>query len=321
MPDVSESVTLTASQAACLDAVRAGLDSKARVAITAKRDLAAVSAALEALRRARLVRSVGHYRWRVTRRGQSCAVAVVPDPERRLGGKRYGKLVAGSSAERLLKVLDRPMRGADLVEHLGITPQRVHQLVVKLHALGRLRFGDEGNVLHIIARSDDPSLLLARDEERVLSAMPEDAATNAARVAAAAHMSSQRTRDTIVRLHEMGLIEDAGMKRRYVLHRLTPAGSGHLQRRQRTRRAAPMPLAVRSNRVRNVLSYIAAQGAARIKEVGNALEIPHNSVNALMQYLKRIDLVQKSDGKQLAPYELTSKGRETLEEMIRRGRI
>ena len=78
-----------------------------------------------------------------------------------------------------------------------------------------------------------------------------------------------------------------------------------------------MPLAVKSDRVRNVLSYIAAQGTARIKEVGNALEIPRRSVNALMQYLKRIDLVQKSNGERLAPYELTSKGRQTLEEMIR----
>ncbi len=126
MPDVSESVMLTASQASCFDAVREGLDSKTKIAVRAKRDLRTVSAALEALRRARLVRSVGHYRWRVTRRGQSCAVAVVPDPKRRKGGRAYGKLVAGSTAERLLEVLDRPMRGADLVEHLGITPQRVH---------------------------------------------------------------------------------------------------------------------------------------------------------------------------------------------------
>jgi len=160
MQSASEKIQLTASQAACLDAVREGLDSKTKIAVETKQDLKTVSTALKWLDRARLLRRADGYRWRPTKRGRSCAVQVVPDPERRLGGKRFGELVAGSTAERLLDALDRPMRGAELAELLGVTKQRVHQLVVKLHAQGRLKLDDQGKVFHIVARSDDPTFLL-----------------------------------------------------------------------------------------------------------------------------------------------------------------
>lgn len=40
-------------------------------------------------------------------------------------------------------------------------------------------------------------------------------------------------------------------------------------------------------------------------------------MNALMQYLKRKNLVKKVGDKQIAPYRLTDEGREALDEMIR----
>ncbi len=152
--------------------------------------------ALEKLSRARLIKRTGSRRWRSTKHGRHCAVHVVTDSERRRGGKAFGSLVAGAAAERLPNTLDRPMRGVELVERLGVTPQRVHQLIVRLHAQGRVRLSDQGKILHIVARSDDPSLLLTHDEERILSALPDEAATTVPRLAAGARMLSARPGST-----------------------------------------------------------------------------------------------------------------------------
>ena len=76
---------------------------------------------------------------------------------------------------------------------------------------------------------------------------------------------------------------------------------------------------VRSDRVFRVLSLIADRSEVRIMEVRDALSIPHNSMNALMQYLKRRGLVRKANPDLTASYELTTEGCDTLGEMIRRG--
>jgi Mn-dependent DtxR family transcriptional regulator len=306
------------SEAACLDAVKGGLNGKTKIAIETKRDLKTVAKALEKLSYARLIRRTGRRFWAPTNHGRHCAIRVVPDPERRLGGKSFGRLVAGSTAERLLNLLDRPMRGVELVERLGVTPQRVHQLVMRLHAQGRVRLGDSGNILHIVARSDDPALLLTHDEERILSALPGDAATTVPRLAAGARMPSARATNAVDHVYEKGLVEEAGSSRGYTLYRLTAEGRAHIQRRALARRAEPAPLKVKSDRVRSVLSYLAERGRARIKDVRDALDISQASTNALMQYLKRIGLVKKVSSELSAPYELTTEGRDILREMFRR---
>lgn len=211
-----------------------------------------------------------------------------------------------------------PMRGVELVERLGVTPQRVHQLIVRLHAQGRVRFGDRGKILHIVARSDDPSLLLTHDEERILSALPDDAATTVPRLAVRARMRSARATNAVGHVCEKGLVEEVGSIRGYTLYRLAADGRAHIQRRASGRRAEPAPLKVKSNRVRSVLSYLAEHGCARIKDVGDALGISQASMNALMQYLKRMGLVQKISCELSAPYELTIEGRDILKEMLRR---
>ncbi len=320
MQNVSGGVTLTESQAACLEALRSGLDSKTRIAVGAGLDLKAAAAVLDALGRARLAARKDRYHWRATKLGRSCAISVIPDPERRLGGKTYGKVIAGSTAERLLDALERPMHGAELVKRLGVTPQRVHQLVVKHIALGRLRIGDERNILHIVARRDDPTVLLVRDEERVLSALPDEAATNAPRLSVATGLPAVRTRKALARLREKGLIAEGGSARGRTLYGLGPEGRAHFQRRPSARRAEPMPLKVKSDRVRGVLSYLAERGEARIRDVRDALGVSQTSMNALFQYLKRRSLVRKVARDLNAPYALTNEGSDTLAELVRRGR-
>ena len=130
MPNAAKCVQLTETEAACLEAIKDGQDRKTRIAVKTKRDLRTVTVALEILSRAHLIWRADSRSWRPTQHGLHCAVRVVPDPPRRRGGKMFGRHAPGSTAERLHEALDRPMSGADLVDCLGVTRQRVHQLVV-----------------------------------------------------------------------------------------------------------------------------------------------------------------------------------------------
>jgi hypothetical protein len=51
--------------------------------------------------------------------------------------------------------------------------------------------------------------------------------------------------------------------------------------------------------------------------VTNAVSVPHQSINALMQYLKRKRLVKKSGRDLYSPYALTAEGIAALAEMTR----
>lgn len=314
----ADAIALTACEAACFDAVRDGIATKSRIALATRQDLKSVAGSLDALHQARLIDRSPDGGWRSGVADQGRPVRVVPD-----GGKRAGsgRLIAGSTAERLLQLLDQPKRGNELVEELRVSRQRVHQLVIRLHAQGRVRLGDPQRALHIVACADDSNLLLARDEECVLSAFPDDAATTPARLRAAVRLSLQRLDVTLRQLEAHGLIEPTHPSRGQPAYRLTSAGECHCQRhaaRHAARHADPVPLKVKSDRVRDVLSYLDAQGAARIRDVRDALQIPHKSINALMQYLKRRGLVAKRGCDLHSAYELTSDGRTELAEMMRR---
>jgi predicted transcriptional regulator len=79
----------------------------------------------------------------------------------------------------------------------------------------------------------------------------------------------------------------------------------------------PQPL-VKSDRIHSVLSFLAERDQARIRDVRDALGIPHNSMNALMQYLKRRGFVEKAAATANAPYTLTEAGSNALNDMRRR---
>src|SRR5207244_5141002 len=87
-----------------------------------------------------------------------------------------------------------------------------------------------------------------------------------------------------------------------LLYRITGAGLQHPQRNEFTRRAQAPRLPVQSDRVRQVLSTILDSRALRIKDVAQELGIPQQSTNALMQYLKRRNLVWKTGQELEAPY-------------------
>jgi DNA-binding transcriptional regulator LsrR (DeoR family) len=53
------------------------------------------------------------------------------------------------------------MTSSVIAEKLGVTRQRVRQLIVRLHALGRIAFGDPDDPFWIVMRAEDTTLVLS----------------------------------------------------------------------------------------------------------------------------------------------------------------
>jgi len=312
MPSKARNLTLTNSQAACLIALRHCKDSKTKIAIEAKLDLIKTSTALRALARLGLAKQNQAKKWRPTARGKTCRYETVPDRRRR------SSALPGAGGRRLLALLDRPMRGREIAEKLGITHQRVRQLVIKLHAQGYVSFGDQANAFWIVMRAGDKTRFLSHDEERVLSAIPREYVTDATKIRLAARMPENKVQKILERLIVSRFVEASGGLRGNQVFRITATGLKHPQRVEYARRAREPRLPVESDRVRKVLSAISDSGVLRIRDVTDMLRLPRQSINALLQYLKRKHLVKKTRQELQAPYSLTEAGHAALAEMTRR---
>ena len=311
-PKSDDVVVLTKSELACFKALDNDATRKTRIAIATKLDLPKTSAALEKLERLGFIRRDETRRWHPTKRGRSCAVRAVPDRKHRRRG------TPGSGGERLLQALERPMRCDELATRLGITKQRVYQLAVKLYADGYIRLSDEKKPLHVIARRNDPTVLLSWEQEHVLSVMSREFATTLNKIRVAANLSEELAEAATGRLVVAGLIEETAGPRGERLYQITASGLSHPQYARSSRSAAPPRLPVESERVLTVLSHISTAGQLRIRDISGMLGIPLTSINALFQYLKRKSLVQKQGRNLQAPYMLTDLGNQALAEMIRR---
>ncbi len=319
METASLDVELTESEALCLEALRAGLEGKTAIALATKRDLKTVAKALESFGvQHQLIRRHRRVNWRATRHGQSCEIRVIPDPVRGRRGRTPGGIVEGSAGEGLLRLLDRPRHGQELLTRLGISRQRLHQLIVRFHAEGRLRFGDPVFITHILAGGDDRSVLLTRREERLLSAIPEGVAATISRLTATTGIGGQDVSAVVASLVEKDLLVACGKHKNRALYRLTAQGKEHFQRDETARAIEPGPLEVRSDEVYSVLTCLAEHRQMRTRDLGELLDVPRRSMNALMQYLKRKGLVEKTGDAMFAPYMLAKKGQEVLDEMTRR---
>ena len=313
MPAKAPKVALTRSQAACLIALRHGMYSKTAVAIAAKLDLIETSIALAVLARLGLACENTEKRtWHATARGKACRYRLSAERA------RHKRAAPRGSGWRLLALLDRPRRGKEIAGKLGLSPQRVHQLVVKLHARGYLSVADWEHPLWLVMRAGDKTHLLSREEERVLSAVPREYVTDATKIRLAVGMAEDVVEKTLESLLAAKLVESfEGLRGRQV-YRMTLAGLNHPQRAPSVRPAEEPRLPVESERVRNVLSAIARAGTLRGRDIAAMLQIPRQSLNALMQYLKRKHMVEKVGRELYAPYSLTDTGRMALAEMTRR---
>jgi len=309
---------VTAHMIACLRAISAGKARKIDIAVAAGLSLRLTQANLDALRdRGLIARDPLNRTWVLTDKGQ----AYVADIDRAAAKDAHPSREkrVGPGGQKLLDLLDHPMRGRELAQHLQVSPQRVTQQVVRLLALGRVRVGDPDRVSLIVARREDSSVLLSSAGERILSSVPHMEETTAAFVATALGIPMSEVAEELRFLSNNGLVQETRQSGRGAHYALTEAGAAHPQYRSDAKKARPAPLAVRSDRVRKVLSHLAEHGPVRIRDVRDALAIAHNSANALMQYLKRKGLIQKTTGSHTAPLELTPAGRETQQAMVRRG--
>lgn len=315
---MTKPIPMSTSEAASLEALRSGPQRKVQVALRAGLNVPQTNKAIGALASMGLAAPNGHRTWHLTPAGKQ-AEAAIAAPVRRRGPPPLKGAMPGPSAVRLLALLDRPRHGAELPALLGVTRQRVHQLVVALSALGEVRLADPTFASFAIALKEDPTILLVLDQERVLSALPETEATTLSKVARAVGMSRGKTESIIELLGEVGLAEQIGSASYGEVYRLTAAGSAHWQRVANVRQADMPPPPFRSDRIRDVLSYLASHGPTRTRDIGLILGLRHQSLNALMQYLKRRKAVRTVNDTRFAPYELTPDGREMLAAMQREG--
>jgi DNA-binding MarR family transcriptional regulator len=239
-------------------------------------------------------------------------------PVRRRGRPRSSSILPTASEARLLALLDRPRHGSSMPALLGVTRERVRQLLVRLLDKGLIRAADARQPTFLVALQGDPSPLLRQDQERVLSSLPQSALATLGKIAGAAGMRIPRTAPILEALREAGLIEAVETLNHARLYRLTQAGASHWQRRPRRRRAAappPPPLPVRSARVCDVLRFMQAHQPTAGRDLAKALGLPHASLNALMQYLKRKGVIRNVSAAPREPYILTAYGREVLAEL------
>jgi predicted transcriptional regulator len=310
-------IPLSPSEAICLEALRTGSDRKMLIALRASLTLKQTQHALATLASLGLATTEGGRIWNLTPLGKRATIASAPAVRKRGRKPMSGPIPPGSSAARLLALLDRPRRGADLALLLGVTRQRVHQLVVDLSARSLIRFADPNYPTFVIALKGDPTTLLRQDEERVLSAFPESAATTLSKILAVTNMHADKIATLAEFLREVGLIEKTGAATHGNLYQMSAAGLAHWQRSSTARHADVPPPPFRSDRVHQVLSYLKSQGPTRTRDIGLALEIPQTSINALMQYLKRKNAVHTQTDARYAPYDLTPDGHKMLATMKR----
>jgi hypothetical protein len=214
---------LTGPQADCLAALRNPGYSRSKIAIEAKRSMMQTEVALRRLAELCLAEQTGSKLWVATPHGKTCRFETIPDrPERETRPPTPG-------AERLLDLLDRPMRGRAIAQKLGISREGVRQLLVRLHAQGCVAFGDPDHPSWLVKRADDESPVLSRDEERVLSALPRGHATDATRLSVAARLSEGEVEPIVENLIVAGLAEAREGLRGARAFRITAAGLEHPQ--------------------------------------------------------------------------------------------
>jgi DNA-binding IclR family transcriptional regulator len=305
-------------EAACLEVLRSGTERQMLIGLRAGLNVQQTRTALGRLASTGLAVANGHRTWRVTPRGKAAKVAI--NTARTRGRPPGPSLVPGTAAARLLALLDRPRHGAELPALLGVTRQRVNQLIVALSADGLIRSADPDHPTWTIVLRDDPSLLLPKDQGRVLSAFPDVEETTLLQLARVTGLSAVRTARIAGSLRRAGLVEKSWDVMSGDLYRLTVAGASHWQRSVTARQAALPALPFRSDRILDVLSHLAFEGPARMRDIGHSLGIPEPSIKALMRCLKHKKAVcpQGRCGTRQPPYEVTPDGQAMLVAMLRR---
>jgi hypothetical protein len=306
-------ISLIPRDAACLAAIRDGRDRTMMIAVTAGLDLDQTAKALRQLAALKLAASDGHGSWQITCKGREAEISVVSPLKRRAPARAFAPT---STIGRMLALLDRPRHGAELSALLGVSYQRVHQMIVALLARGLIRTADLEAPLFAIARADDPTPLLRKNQQRLLSAFPEaPGATTCEKLASATDLPVDQTAVLADELCAFGLLEPAGSTAWGDLLRLTAAGMANGQRSPiKYPAGGPLPRFC-SDRVRDVLLHFEAHGPTRTRVLGRRLGLEMPTIDKLMGSLRRRNVVRTISDRPAAPYDLTPFGKEILAAM------
>jgi DNA-binding MarR family transcriptional regulator len=112
----------------------------------------------------------------------------------------------------------------------------------------QVRFAEPKTPFWIVARADDKTSLLSRDEERVLSAIPRQYATDATKIRRACGVSESKVHQILERLLVRRLIEVSDGPWEQRIYQITSTGLKHPQCVQSARRAQALRLPVESDR-------------------------------------------------------------------------
>ncbi len=215
--------------------------------------------------------------------------------------------------QRLLNVLSRPATFKELALSLGVTHQRVRQLVDRLVAKKLIKISDKASVNTVVARIDDPTVLLSELQARALSALIVDQKSLTRSVGTALRTDENETTAVLSELkfnHLVTKVEHFDGRDAWML---TEEGKVHPQRRQGVKKAKLAPTGIKSERSINVLSLLANDGPTRGRDISGALNLDRTSLNAFMQYLKRKGWIRKVGDALADPYELTETGLKVLD--------
>ncbi len=232
---------------------------------------------------------------------------------------RPARVEVTPAEQRLLDLLAQPLRAGELAKRLEVSRQRVRQIVLALVAKDQIRVGDPDQPTLIVARRDDPSVVLTYPQERVLSSLTEGKDATEISIGRILRIDlSEAQKHLMCLVHEKLVCATEWFGREY-RYRLTESGRSHPQYITQAKKSKTALLGVKSDRILQVLTYLLNHGPARTRDIGDNLRIQRISMNALMQYLKRKSLVNKVGAGQIDPFELTAEGRAVQQAMTLEG--
>jgi len=312
--DEPATVALSPDETLCLNALRDGLATKRSLADATGLSLYKVTRTLETLRIMGLAEAVtatpgARQGWFPTPRGAAVEITTDGSAARRLP----------PSARRLLDCLDQPRTHADLAHRMGLSRERIRQIVNRLRSDGAIKVSAPGPSPEFVARIDDPRPFLDGLQVAALSRLSEEGATSVHRLTGALKISAEQADGLFEGLRAAGLVNmDPSIMSDRPQVRLTEAGANHPQRKPVLSKVKPDRLPMYSDRVLSVLTYLAHNGPTQTAQIGRDLGIGFKSMNALMQYLKRRGIAYKTGSARYAPHALTEKGHQLRDELSNR---
>ena len=311
---------LTFNEALCLDAIRSGANQKAEIARLTKLSIRDISSSLRKLTDKVLVEKSKDHKWTATIDGTTRKYDIL-SRKKTIGDSKSGyRIVEGSSASRLLKLLESPMHGCDIVKEIGLSRQRIHQLTIRLYSIGAIRLADTSQPTFAMALSNDDTILLPSFHERIISSLNESEFTTISNISKVIHRRKEEISTSLEVLLNMGLVDAKRGTKDGDIFKLSPHGTVHWQRCNDGPVAEPVSLPVRSERIIKFLEYYDDNGPSRTRDLMSALGVIRTSANALVQYLKRKNLLLRPENTVDGVHALTEEGIKVLSDLKTRSK-